>query len=253
MAAPSGTVWSTPSTGTAYQGRIGLYVTTSSSETQTTVKVQIWYWSQYSCSDASNTFYFNWQSQSATSSIGSKNINTTSNQSWSTANQIKIAEYSKTYNRGKSSQTYYCATKFTGIEYGGGNSYTVYTSYTIPAKKSYLVSYSANGGTGAPTNQTKWYNEALLLSGTIPTRKGYVFQGWATSPTSKNVEYTPGATYYANAELKLYAVWKNASDIDIKVNGTYKAGKAYVKINGVYKEGTTYVRVNGVYKKGTGD
>lgn len=253
MAAPSGTVWSTPSTSGAYGGRIGLYVTQSSSETQTTIKAEVWYWSQYSCSDASNVFYFDWESQTATTSIGSKNIHTTSNQSWSTANQVKVAEFTKTYNRSKTSNKYFCTARFTGIEYGGGNSYPVYTDYTIQSKRNYLVSYSANGGLGAPSNQTKYYNEPLLLSGIIPTRKGYVFQGWTTTPTSKTVEYAPGATYYANAELKLYAVWKNASDIDIKVNGTYKAGKAYVKINGVYKEGTTYVRVNGTYKKGTGD
>lgn len=253
MAAPSGTIWSTVSTGAAYGGRVGLYTTVSHTETQTTVKVEIWYWSQYSCIDSSNTFYFNWQSQVANASIGSKNIQTTSNQSWSTANQIKVAEFSKTYNRGTSDAKYYCATRFTGIEYGGGNSYTVYTDYTIPKKKSYTVSYDANGGSGAPGNQTKWYGQTLKLSTAVPTRKGYIFQGWGTSPTSTTVVYFTGDNYTQNANLSLYAVWKNASDIYVKVNGIYKAGKAYIKTGGVYKEGNTYVKAGNTYQKGTGD
>lgn len=102
MSAPSGTQWSSPSTGTQYQGRIGLYVTSKNSKTQTTVTVQIWYWSQYSCQDSSNMFYFDWGA-SASSSIGSKDINTTSNNGWNTANQVLIGTYSKTYNRDRKS------------------------------------------------------------------------------------------------------------------------------------------------------
>ena len=129
MAAPSGTQWSSASSGTNYQGCIGLYVTQSSNQTQTTVTAQIWYWSQYSCSDSSNTFYFDWAG-SASSSIGGKNISTGSNNSWNSSNQVYIGSYSKTYNRGTSAYTGYCSTKFTGIEYGGGSSNTCTVSFT---------------------------------------------------------------------------------------------------------------------------
>ena len=48
-------------------------------------------------------------------------------------------------------------------------------TYTIPALPSYTITYNANGGTGAPAAQTKWYGISLTLSGTKPTRKNYKF------------------------------------------------------------------------------
>ena len=39
--------------------------------------------------------------------------------------------------------------------------------------QTYIVSYNANGGTGAPGNQTKTYGQTLALSKTVPTRMGY--------------------------------------------------------------------------------
>ena len=51
-------------------------------------------------------------------------------------------------------------------------------SITVSAKKSYSVKYNANGGSGAPSSQTKWHGTALTLSSTKPTRTGYTFKGW---------------------------------------------------------------------------
>lgn len=73
----------------------------------------------------------------------------------------------------------------------------------------YTVSYNANGGSGAPSNQTKTYGVNLTLSSTKPTRSGYNFKGWATSATG-NVQYASGATYSNNAAVTLYAVWELA-------------------------------------------
>ena len=80
----------------------------------------------------------------------------------------------------------------------------------IRARPSYTVSYNANGGTGAPASQTKWYGENLNLSSTRPTRSNYTFQGWATS-AGGTVAYQPGGTVAENRALALYAVWKIAS------------------------------------------
>ena len=79
-------------------------------------------------------------------------------------------------------------------------------THPIGAKPSYTVSYNANGGSGAPGNQTKWYGENLTLSDTRPTRTGHNFSGWATS-ASGGVAYQPGATYSGNAALSLFAKW----------------------------------------------
>lgn len=80
---------------------------------------------------------------------------------------------------------------------------------SIGAKPSHRVSYNANGGSGAPGAQTKWYGERLNLSGTRPTRAGYTFQGWATSATG-GVAYQPGANYTPDKDVTLYAVWKQS-------------------------------------------
>lgn len=90
---------------------------------------------------------------------------------------------------------------------GKSSTKTINLSVSVPALTSYKVSYNANGGTGAPSNQTKWKDQNLTLSSTKPTRTGYTFQGWATS-SSGSVVYAAGATYSANAAVTLYAVWK---------------------------------------------
>jgi uncharacterized repeat protein (TIGR02543 family) len=89
--------------------------------------------------------------------------------------------------------------------YGGTK--TASGSISVGAKTSYKVSYNANGGSGAPSQQTKWYGTNLTLSTTKPSRTGYTFKGWATS-ASGAVAYASGATYSANASVTLYAVWE---------------------------------------------
>lgn len=72
----------------------------------------------------------------------------------------------------------------------------------------YTISYNANGGSGAPGNQTKTYNVTLTLSSTKPTRSGYDFLGWSTSSTATSATYGAGGSYTANSGATLYAVWK---------------------------------------------
>lgn len=106
-------------------------------------------------------------------------------------------------------------------QYGGG--YKIGWIYTseLPIT-TYAVRYDANGGTGAPSNQTKKYDENLTLSSTIPTRNGYTFAGWSTSNSSSNVEYTSGAIYTKNSAITLYAVWvPNKYEIKYDLNGGY--------------------------------
>lgn len=74
--------------------------------------------------------------------------------------------------------------------------------------ETYTVTYDANGGSDAPSSQAKAYGVNLTLSSVQPTRSGYTFLGWATSSTATSVSYQPGASYTANANLTLYAVWK---------------------------------------------
>ena len=74
-------------------------------------------------------------------------------------------------------------------------------------RASWTIRYDANGGTGAPSSQTKYYKSAVTISSAIPTRAYYRFLGWADSPTATTAAYAPGSTYTREGNAKLYAVW----------------------------------------------
>lgn len=78
---------------------------------------------------------------------------------------------------------------------------------TIPALASYSVTYNANGGSGAPSAQKKYYGQTLTLSSTKPTRTGYSFYHWNTNTSNSGTTYNSGASYTGNAALSLYAIW----------------------------------------------
>ena len=105
-------------------------------------------------------------------------------------------------------------------------------SHTVGSLASHTVSYNANGGSGAPGNQTKWYGSTLTLSSTKPTRTGYTFQGWATS-AGGGVAYQPGQAYGNDANITLYAVWKaNTWTVKYNANGGSGAPADQIKTYG---------------------
>lgn len=105
-------------------------------------------------------------------------------------------------------------------------------SVSVPAWTSYTVKYNANGGSGAPSSQTKWKDQTLKLSTTKPTRTGYAFQGWATS-ASGSVVYASSANYTANASVTLYAVWKAITyTVSYNANGGSGAPSSQTKTYG---------------------
>lgn len=119
------------------------------------------------------------------------------------------------------------------------------TLYAVWKKKTYVVSYDANGGSGAPSNQTKTYGETLILSSTKPTKPNgsrtvngsfkitgdanggyfaegittdtitstttridivqYPFDKWNTAQDGSGTDYNAGSGYTDNSEVKLYA------------------------------------------------
>lgn len=110
--------------------------------------------------------------------------------------------------------------------YAGGN-YVANSSVTLYAvweKNKYYVSYNANGGSGAPERQIKYYGETLRLSGKIPTRAGRTFIGWSTSSTSNTASYYAGSSYALNSDVTLYAVWGNNIIYNIYYNANGGSG-----------------------------
>nr|MCR5783750.1 InlB B-repeat-containing protein [Clostridia bacterium] len=122
-----------------------------------------------------------------------------------------------------------------GVKYYG----TSTGSYPFRIEPVYDVTYDANGGTGAPSDQEKFVDVDLTLSTTEPTRDYYTFKGWDTNSAGTTVVYAAGDTYDVNADLDLYAVWEgntyavtldngNATD-----NGTSAVYERYA--DGIYK------------------
>lgn len=234
MAAPDSTVWGSI---VGDYCRLGIYKSLSSDNTETTVTVQIWFWSKYSCTDTSNTLYYNnlSASGSATTSVGAVSIGTThdSGSGWSTTNQVKLKEYSYTYTRGTTATTRYLYAKLANIDKVKNTAIYASTTFAVPKLSTYTISYNANGGSGAPSSQTKYYGKALTLSTVKPTKSGYIFQGWATS-SGGSVAYASGASYTGNANLSLYAVWKAETyTVAFNANGGTGAPASVTKTYGV--------------------
>ncbi len=107
-------------------------------------------------------------------------------------------------------------------------------SVSVPAWTSYTIKYNANGGTGAPGNQTKWKGQTLTLSSTKPTRTGYSFLGWSTSSSATSATYSAGGSYTADSAATLYAVWKaNTYTVKYDANGGTGAPGNQTKTYGV--------------------
>lgn len=81
-------------------------------------------------------------------------------------------------------------------------------SYSFVVNNGYQIQYNSNGGTGAPSSQTKIYNIDLTLSYTVPTRNGYTFLGWSKNSNATSVDYYAGSIYSENKDATLYAVWQ---------------------------------------------
>ena len=77
-----------------------------------------------------------------------------------------------------------------------------------------VISYDANGGSGAPVSSAKVFNETYTVSSAVPTRTGYEFSGWNTVKGGSGTSYAPGATIAAsmNTATTLYAQWTKVSD-----------------------------------------
>lgn len=231
MAAPSGTQWGDIVND---YGRLGIYAGIATSNSSSTVTIDIWFWSKYSVVDNNNTYHFDNEATSATTNRGAVAINHGNDSTaWSTENQTKIGSYTYTYAQTDASQTKWCAARLRNVDVVNGQMYAT-ASYTIPAFAVYTITYYDNGGSGAPASQTKEYNKAITLSTVKPTRTGYSFLGWSTSSTATSASYSPGATYSTNANLKLYAVWKAYTyTISYDANGGAGAPGDQIKTYGV--------------------
>lgn len=131
----------------------------------------------------------------------------------------------------------------TSASYVAGNSISLTSNTTLYAvwrKKTYTVTYNANGGSGAPSSQIKTHGVALTLSSTKPTKNStsagsytvtlnanggtcssaslsaarttsYTFSTWNTNSSGTDTSYNAGASYTANEPLSLYAIYTSST------------------------------------------
>lgn len=199
---------------------------TRTSATQFTVKINASWETYYS---GAATKY----GMTASSGGSSVTLKTFSN----TAASSGSGSFTGTYSiSGNGSATKTITVTFRNFNDDNGDSATKNVSFnvTVPAWTSYTVTYSANGGNGAPSAQTKWKDQALTLSGTKPTRTGYSFLGWSTSSSATTATYSAGGSYTANSNATLYAVWKaNTYTVKYNANGGDGAPSNQTKTYGV--------------------
>lgn len=154
---------------------------------------------------------------------------------------------------GNSAATKTVTVTFRNFNNDNGKSATKNVSFSVsvPAWTSYVIKYNANGGSGAPGNQTKWKDQTLKLSTTKPTRTGYSFLGWSTSSSATSATYSAGGNYTANAAATLYAVWKaNTYVVKYNANGGSGAPGNQTKTYGktLILSSTKPVRTNYTFK-----
>ena len=90
-----------------------------------------------------------------------------------------------------------------------GGTVTLYAQWT-PWK--HTVHYNANGGdqNSVPTDQTKTFDQAMILSDKKPTRHGYNFVRWNTKADGTGTSYEAKGNYNHDQNggtVTLYAIW----------------------------------------------
>lgn len=204
---------------------------TSSTDTTATITVYC-YWQnngwRYDINNVSAWVYCNGKSYKV-KDAGSIDADSSNTQ------KVSCGSYSFTISKTTSAQTISCYAKITSnSSYVSGTKTSSTVSVSVAKKTSYTVKYNANGGSGAPSSQTKWYGTALTLSSTKPTRTGYTFKGWGTSSSDTTVDYAAGASYTANAAITLYAIWTaNTYTVKYNANGGSGAPSSQTKTYGV--------------------
>lgn len=138
---------------------------------------------------------------------------------------FQVVQKSNTSNRYNSGSTLSVGTEYYLYVYKSGAYSQQAGPFTItaPDPPTYTVSYNANGGSGAPSSQTKQYNVNLTLSSTKPSRTGYTFKQWNTAKDGTGTAYSAGGTYSGNAAVTLYAIW-TANQYTVKFNNNGGSG-----------------------------
>ena len=154
---------------------------------------------------------------------------------------------------------------------GMSYSATISNQSCVVNRPGWLVQYNANGGTGAPANQTKTAGNTLTLSNTKPTKANatttgatatfsdsfgtpsfntfttqgatvtYSFKYWTTNQDGTGDIYNPGDPYTKDEAVTLYAQW----DANTGQNGAVKFPQSIPNTLGTFKYLKGWTTTNG--------
>jgi uncharacterized repeat protein (TIGR02543 family) len=121
------------------------------------------------------------------------------------------------------------------------------TLYAIWTFNGFIVSFNANGGSGAAMADQQ-SNSAANLTANTYTLTGFNFDGWATTPTGAQV-YANSASYPFTADVVLYARWvstgKQIRFIGNGATGGFMAMQSVPSGVGTALRGNAFTRTGG--------
>ena len=120
----------------------------------------------------------------------------------------------------------------------------------------YILSYDACGGTGAPGQQLRCVDKPLTLSRKIPTREGYRFLGWVDDLSHDCADFASGGIWEGTQDTTLYALWQRLDAVPVKLQIhtpaqklTYAVGQALdttgLTVKVIYDDGTAEILAEG--------
>ena len=190
----------------SFEGKFCVYITYTTTETETSYRIQSNYYLKAVTALKKNSIVSWGMTYDLSGSTTGNFTGDTPNVSAGTT-LLKFTR-DKTFTKGTAAQKYSVTCSIHNSIFPEAAEISKATiSFTIPALKSWSVKYNANNGSGAPAAQTKYYGKTLTLSGTKPTRTGYTFTKWNTAAGGSGTNYSAGGSYTANASLTLYAQW----------------------------------------------
>ena len=99
--------------------------------------------------------------------------------------------------------------------------------YAIWEPYQYHIDFNANGGSGAPSGKIKTYGVSLTLPTETPTKKDYVFIGWAATSNATKASWAAGGAFAKNQDMTLYAVWApDKFTVKYNLKGGIESGNA---------------------------
>lgn len=182
-------------------------------------------------------------------------VNGASSYTSTTTNKTLSVNSGTTYYYYGVPQTGYTMNSCTSSSPCSGTMTSSVTKTLTASRKTYTISYNANGGTGAPSSQTKTYGITLTLSNTKPVKIGYPFLGWTANSNGSGTVYQPGGSFTTNANTTLYAkysttltnytVYLDVIDTGESYQNTVKHGDEYSKDISTMASGVDVTCTNG--------